>query len=234
MLKARKYLAIFLSAILSGFCITFGATVYLMCLSFGRGTGNVGLYKIIGSFMFGIGLFTIIHFKLWLYTGKVGYVFDNKADYLIDVLICFIGNVVGSMFLSFLISLTKYNDILYKEAYDIANAKMNDSFYSIYILAVLCGVMIYLAVEGHKRCSYPLGKVIFAFMPISLFILAGFEHVVANVTYFTYAHVFSWKALLYFFLMFIGNGIGSICFNALLNWIDKLKNEKKEEVSKSN
>ena len=69
----KKYLFIFISSILSGFCIAFGATVYLICLHMGKsGLGaNADLLKVIGSFMFGIGLFTIIHFNMWLYTGKL-------------------------------------------------------------------------------------------------------------------------------------------------------------------
>ena len=59
----KKYLSIFISSILSGFCITIGASALLSI----RANSPY-----LGSALFGIGLFTIIHFKLWLYTGKVG------------------------------------------------------------------------------------------------------------------------------------------------------------------
>jgi len=229
----KKYLSILFSSILSGFCITFGATVYLLCLSMGSKGINPDLMKVIGSFMFGIGLFTIIHFGFWLYTGKVGYVLDNKPKYLISLLVCFLGNTIGSIVLSLLIGLTSQGPQLQEQALNIVNAKLNSTWYSIFIMSMMCGVMIYLAVEGHKKCQYTLGKVLFAFMPIALFILAGFEHVVANVTYFTYAKVFNLQAFGYFILMFIGNGLGSIIFDGLIKLVNYLKKEEqKKEITK--
>ena len=227
----KKYLFIFISSILSGLCIAFGATVYLICLHMGKsGLGaNADLLKVIGSFMFGIGLFTIIHFNMWLYTGKVGYVLDNKPKYFLDLLVCFLGNALGCFVLSSLIGLTSQGQALQEEAKIIVQAKLNSTWYSIFIMSMMCGVMIYLAVEGHKKCSYSLGKVLFAFMPISLFILAGFEHVVANVVYFSYAKVFTWQAFGYFILMLIGNGIGSIVFDGLLKLACYLKDDNKKE-----
>jgi formate/nitrite transporter FocA (FNT family) len=183
--------------------------------------------------MFGIGLFTIIHFKYWLYTGKVGYVLDNKPKYFISLLVCFLGNAVGSMILSGLIGLTSQGEALRSQALPIVNAKMNSTWYSIFIMSMMCGAMIYLAVEGHKQCPYTIGKVLFAFMPISLFILAGFEHVVANVTYFTYAKVFNFQVVLYFILMFIGNGIGAVILDGLNKLIKFLTKEKKDNTDSS-
>lgn len=221
---------ILISGILSGFCITFGATVYLMCLSAGAGEFAA---KVTGAVMFCIGLFTIIHFNLWLYTGKIGYALDNKPIYLLDCFISFVGNVVGAIVLPLLISLTTAGSKLQEQATTLVNAKLDAPWYSIFIMSMMCGVMIYLAVEGHKRAKYSIAKFIFAFMPIILFILCGFEHVVANVTYFTYARIFSWKALFYFVLMFFGNAFGSIIFAGLLKAIDRLNPKKVEETSVS-
>ena len=50
----------------------------------------------------------------------------------------------------------------------------------------------------------------FVFLSIFIFIICGYEHVIANACYFTYAKFFSWKALFYFFLMMTGNSIGAI------------------------
>lgn len=229
----KKYLAIFISSVLAGFCITFGATVYLLCLASGQGTEISSLMKVIGAFMFCIGLFTIIHFSFWLYTGKVGYVLDNKPIYLVSLVVCFLGNACGSLIMSSLISLTSQGKTLCEVATPIVEAKLNSTPASIFIMSCLCGVMIYLAVEGHKKCPYTIGKVIFAFMPIILFILCGFEHVVANVTYFRYAAIFSWKAFGYFVLMFLGNAVGSIVFDALIKAVKYLEKESEDkEASK--
>lgn len=217
-----KYLRIFISAFLAGCCIVFGATCYLICAS----QGTFAL-KLAGSFMFGIGLFTIIHFKLWLYTGKVGYVLDNKASYAIDLIVCLLGNLVGVIALSSLLkSAYIINDAVKALCQSLVNKKQSESWIELIILAAMCGVMIYLAVDGHKKVEYPLGKVLFAFMPISLFILCGFEHVVANACYYTYAGVFSAKVVLWFILMAIGNAIGSIAFDGIIKLIKYLENKE--------
>lgn len=221
----KKYIMIFTSAFISGLCICFGASVFLICQTYSMAL------KVVGSFMFGIGLFTIIHAHLWLYTGKAGYILDNKPLYLLDLVVCFIGNAIGCFILAFVLKQTRIGDTLVASATPLVEAKMADSWYSILILAIMCGVMIYLAVEGHKKCEYPLGKVLFVFMPVSLFILCSFEHVVANVVYFTYAGEFGLKVVLYFAIMFIGNAMGSVMFDGLLKLVGYLKKEDNKEES---
>lgn len=224
----KKYIMIFTSAFLSGLCICFGASVYLICQAYSMAL------KVVGSFMFGIGLFTIIHAHLWLYTGKAGYILDNKPKYFIDLIVCFIGNALGCFVLAMLLKQTRIGDSLIESATPLVDAKMADTWYSILILAMMCGVMIYLAVEGHKKCEYPLGKVLFVFMPVSLFILCSFEHVVANVVYFTYAGEFGAKVVLYFLIMFIGNALGAVAFDGLLKLVSFLKKEEEPKMVEEN
>ncbi len=213
----KHYLLILLSSIMSGFCITIGASVYLICIP---------TNKIVGTLFFSIGLFTIIHFNLWLYTGKVGFTLENKPKYLLDLLTCVIGNFIGVIALTSLLKLTRMAQPVIEQAKLLVQAKQNDTWYSIFFLSVMCGVMIYLAVKGHQKCEYALGKVLFVFLSVSVFILLSFEHCVANAVYYTYAGYFSWKAFGYFLLMIIGNGLGSIIFDGLLKLIDYLRKPK--------
>ncbi|MCQ2771947.1 MAG: formate/nitrite transporter family protein [Bacilli bacterium] len=210
----KHYLEVTISSFISGLMIALGATVYLSCLP---------ANKIIGSFMFGLGLFTIIFFKQWLYTGKVGFVLDNKPKYLIDLVLCFAMNIIGVVVTCLLISLTRAGDTLTTNATALVNAKQNDTWYSILILSIFCGMMIYLAVKG-QQVESKLAKILFVFLPVSLFILCGFEHVIANAAYYTYARVFDAKTVLYFALMFIGNAIGSIILDLLFKGVEKFRN----------
>lgn len=210
----KHYLEVIISSFISGLMIALGATVYLFCLPD---------HKIVGSFLFGLGLFTIIFFKQWLYTGKVGLVLDNKPKYLLDLVICFVMNIVGVVVPCLLISLTRGGDTLALNAIALVNAKQSDTWYSILILSIFCGMMIYLAVKGQKVESN-LAKILFIFLPVSLFILCGFEHVIANAAYYTYAGIFDGKTVLYFALMFIGNAIGSIILDLLFKGVEKFRN----------
>lgn len=172
------------------------------------------------SFLFSLGLITIIGFKLHLFTGKVGYIFDNKAGYLVDLLICWIGNLIGAVATGYLLRLTRVNVNLIVS--NVVSDKLNDNLLSIFILSIFCGMMIYIAVEMQKKDVSPVVKLISIIMPVMVFILSGFEHCVANMFYFSYANAWSLIAVLYLLIMSIGNGVGSI----ILYWINRFINNK--------
>ena len=209
----KHYISILISSILSGFCIVIGATAYLLL----RET-----YYIAGTLLFGLGLFSIIHAKLYLYTGKVGYVLNNKPKYLLDLLVCLIGNFIGVVALASLLKLTRIGPTLTSTSLELVTTKQNDTWYSIFILSIMCGIMIYIAVKGHEKCPYNLGKVLFCFIAVSVFIVSGHEHCIANAAYYTFSGVFNLKAFFYFLLMIVGNAIGSIIVDLLLKVIYKL------------
>ena len=179
----------FISSILSGFCIVFGASVFLLC----KGNGGTYGMQILGSLLFAIGLFTIIHFKLWLYTGRVGGLLDKDPKYIIRLIVCLLGNLLGTFVLALLIRIAggSQADMLVEQSKAIVALKLEETAMQAMIRSILCGMMIYVAVKGHAICEYSLGKVLFAFLPICLFILCGYEHVVANGAYFTFAGVFN-------------------------------------------
>lgn len=219
----NKYLEILISSILSGILIGIGATIYLMVLP---------INKIVGSLFFGFGLFAIIQFELFLFTGKVGFVLDHKPKYLLDLLVGIIGNFIGIISFCLLMKLTRCQGTLVEQSINLVELKQNDSWYSILFLSIFCGMMIYLAVQGHKKTPYGIGKAIMCFLGVSIFILCGFEHCIANAAYYTYAGVINWKVIGYFVLMILGNSVGSILLDGLFKLFlyFKKKNHQPKEV----
>ena len=189
---------ILVRGILAGVMISIGGTIYLVCES-----------KMLGAFLFSIGLYAICSFGLNLYTGKIGYVIENKPKYLIELLFTLIGNLIGTIGCGYLLFLTRQGGKLRKAAATISVTKLNDNLLSIFILAIFCGIIMYLAVDLFKRLT-DFGKYMGIFMGITVFILAGFEHCVANMYYFSAANMWGWKTILYVFIMIIGNSVGSI------------------------
>ncbi|MDE6678614.1 MAG: formate/nitrite transporter family protein, partial [Ruminococcus sp.] len=88
----KKFVDILLRAIATGFAIGIGGVVYLSCDN-----------KYIGAFLFGTGLFVILSFGFNLFTGKVGYAVENKPAYLIDLLVIWLGNLIGTAITSGLV-----------------------------------------------------------------------------------------------------------------------------------
>lgn len=194
----KDNLKILVRAILAGVMISIGGTIYLTCES-----------KLLGAFLFSIGLYAICAFGLNLYTGKIGYVIDNKPKYLIELLITLIGNLIGTVACGYLLFLSRIGDKLRSTASVICDVKLNDNLLSIFILAIFCGIIMYLAVDLFKRLG-DFGKYMGIFMGITVFILAGFEHCVANMYYFSAANMWTWKTVLYVLVMIAGNSVGSI------------------------
>lgn len=196
-------LKVFLSAALAGLCIAIGGTVYLQLMDTSR---------LAGALLFTVGLFTICLFGLHLFTGKVCYVFDNGPTYALDLLWVWLGNLAGTCLTAQALALTRVGPVLRERAATLCQAKLADSPVSILILAVLCNVMIYIAVEGFNRAPHDLGRYLALFLGVAVFILCGFEHCVANIFYFAAAGAWSVRAAGYLALMTLGNALGGVLF----------------------
>lgn len=204
-----KYL---IKSILAGIMIGIGGTIYLSLDN-----------KIIGAFLFAIGLFIIVVKELNLFTGKIGYIFNNKITYLIDVGITLIGNFIGTFLTGFLLSFTRIANNISPTAQAICTIKLDDNILSIFILSIFCGILMFLAVNGYKEGKDNFSKYAGVFLGVSVFILCSFEHCVANMYYFTIAGMWSLKALLYLLLMIIGNTVGGVFFPLSSKLLNKSK-----------
>lgn len=161
---------------MAGICIAVGGAVNLSVDN-----------KVVGAALFSAGLFTICTLGYYLYTGKVCYLLDSnqKGKYLLWLGQIWAGNLIGTALVGYGLRLTRAGAALAEKAQGLCQAKLNDSLLSIFILSVLCNLMIYIAVENYKNNPHPLGKYLAIFLGVMVFILAGFEHCVANMFYFS-------------------------------------------------
>ncbi len=194
----KKYLDFLIKGIYAGILIGIGGIAFLAIEN-----------KIVGSFIFSFGLLTICMYSFNLYTGKIGYILVNKISYVLELLVSLIGNFLGTFIMGSLMRLTRFENYV-ATATNIVNTKLNDNILSIFILAVMCGMIMYIAVNNYKKEKDVIGKYFTIFMGIMAFILCGFEHCVANMFYFSIAGVFSLKVLGYILVMILGNSIGSV------------------------
>ncbi len=173
--------------------------------------------KIAGSFFFSLGLLCVCMYGMNLYTGKIGYILNNKITYLYELFLGLIGNFIGAFAVGRVMLLTRFKDSLFTKAVTVSSLKLNDNLLSIFILSMFCGMLIYIAVNNYKKVNSEIGKYIGIFMCVMVFILCGFEHCVANMLYFTVAKVWSLNTLLYVFIMVLGNSVGSIIISWFYN-----------------
>lgn len=196
--KMKRFFDIFLRAVLTGFAIGIGGAVNLSCDN-----------KYVGAFLFGTGLFVILFFGFSLFTGKVGYAVENPPSYLIDLAVIWAGNLLGTALTGWLILGTRISAIGERAA-GMCEVKLGDSAGSILILSFFCGMLMFIAADGFKTIKNPVGQVLVIFLPVTVFILSGFEHCVANMFYFTVGSAWSLKSLGWLLLMSLGNALGGI------------------------
>lgn len=195
----------FALAVLAGIAIGIGGIVYLSLEN-----------KIAGALMFTVGLYTICIHGLNLYTGKIGYLVEQPLSYLVDLFIIWLGNLAGTGLVAAAALRTRISGIS-QAAENVCEAKMRDSLPSLFLLAIFCGFLMFVAVDGYKSAKNP----VILFMGVAAFILCGFEHCIADMFYFSVAGVWSAQAVIDILIITLGNSVGG----TLIPLIKKLPSE---------
>lgn len=211
-MKLESFKSILIKAIMSGIMIGVGGTVYLMVEN-----------KYLGGFLFSFGLFTIIQCGFALYTGKVGYIPENKPIYIREVAITLLGNVIGTGLAAALVRLTRIGSTVHENAVAAMETKTSDDILSRFILGIFCGLLMYLAVDNGKRCRQNNHDASFIFgtsVPVMVFIFCGFNHSVADCFYMFAANP-SVDGSLYIIVVALGNAVGGMLVPLAKKLFDK-------------
>lgn len=191
-MKNNKIFSILLSSILAGVMISIGSVAYLA-------VNNIT----IGALLFCIGLLSILYYKLNLYTGKISYITKlNELSYIMTVLL---GNLIGCCLM-----FAFPND----NATNIILTKMDSSYIILFIEAMLCNILIYIAVETFNNKYF-----VVTILAVMVFVVAGFEHSIASMCLIISSRLFNVDTLLYMTVVTIGNAIGGILFHRLRRMI---------------
>lgn len=155
-------------SILAGVVIGIGAIINL----------NVG--GVAGAVFFAIGLLAVLTFKLELFTGKAGLLATNEITGR-KLLKIWIGNFIGAGGLALLYStaLTPSTEAAIAKATSIVALRLANGPLANCIYGILCGVLMFIAVNGYKETKNPIIPV----MGVAGFILGGFNHCVADMFY---------------------------------------------------
>ena len=162
------------------------------------GLGDYVLLKVgapLGAFLFALGLYGVCLLGANLFTGKCGFILENKK--WLDLGIILLTNMVAGWMIGWAFSMAD------PAIHDAAVMKFNswDLSLGFFLRSVFCGMIMYIAVKCYK-----MGSIWGVFIGVPLFILAGFQHSIANVITAGAAVNWSWTIP----LCAIGNFIGSI------------------------
>ena len=210
-----KKLADFLYAIMAGAFIAMGGVVFLSLNN-----------KIVGAFMFSLGLFAVCTLKYNLFTGKVGYLFCNDVKtYLPWCLMVWVGNLVGSIIVAELVRLTRVAPGIIEKSMKLVQVKADDTLISLFVLGIFCNIMVVHAVDQYLNNPHEIGKYLGIIMSIMVFILCGFEHCIADMFYIQMARMWNSQTIIALIVITLGNVLGGILIPRMRNINTKLKSE---------
>lgn len=183
-LSSKSYIIL---GILAGIFISFGGVANILVT---QTLGNVdpGLARFVGGMVFPVGLMLVVMCGAELFTGNnlmTLALFDKKISvYQIfrNWSIVYIANLIGSLIIVFFIY---YGNVLTGDAATkvvaVAESKVNLSFIEMFMRAIMCNMMVVLAVWMATAAQDVTAKIFACWFPIMLFVLCGFEHSIANM-----------------------------------------------------
>jgi formate transporter len=163
------------------------------------GTGEVpwGLARLAGGLSFSLGLVLVIVGGAELFTGDALMItaFAGRRITFGALMrawcLVYIGNIAGALGTAALMFLAGQHGFagggVGKTALTVAAAKAALPTIQLFFLAVLCNVLVCLAVWMSFSARSIAGKVIVIVPPVAAFVAAGFEHSIANMYLLPYA-----------------------------------------------
>lgn len=172
--------------------------------------------------VFPVGLMLIVLVGGELFTGNCLMTFAylqkkiSLKSYISSLLQVLAGNQIGALAVVVLLYFGGvYNSSSLSETVvKIANAKLSLTFMQALSKGILCNILVSLGVWFATTAKDTTGKLLGCWFPVMLFVLCGYEHVVANMFYLPMAMKFDHsldlsRIILYNFIpVAIGNFIG--------------------------
>ncbi|KAJ6499208.1 Formate/nitrite transporter [Mycena sanguinolenta] len=189
-----RYESIFFKAVLAGIMLSFGGLLSEVISggSPGLTASNPGIVKILGGFVFPVGLVMIVLQGHELLTSNMMVFPMAVAKRVIpwwslplNFLIVTFGNLVGSLFFGAI--LVKYSGIMSAEPYaayvvSFALKKAADPTWAqIFLRGIGCNWLVCIAVWQAAGAKETVSKIYAIWLPIWLFVACSFDHVVANM-----------------------------------------------------
>lgn len=161
--------------------------------------GNFALLKLgspIGPIIFSFGLLGVCYMNQNLFTGKCGFLIQDKIN-IFDLFAILMINLISGYLIGIIYSLI---DV---EVVKNAIVKISSWNFSLefFIKSILCGIIMYIAVFMYKK-----GTSLGIIYGIPLFIFCGFQHCIANIITLGIARTFDVSII----LCILGNFIGSL------------------------
>ena len=179
------------TGILKTFILAVFAGAFIALAGVGSTFGNVYLGKVAGAAIFPGGLAMVLIAGSELFTGNCLLIIPllkREVSFLKVIRklgVVYIGNLVGACLIAVLAT---YSGVFSADAVKAAviaaaENKAALNFGQAFLRGVLCNILVCIAVWMSFAADSVGGKIAGLFFPIMIFVVAGFEHSVANMYY---------------------------------------------------
>lgn len=195
--------------------------------------------KMTFSFIFAFGLVFILFLRSELATSNMMYLTAGLVQKAISpknvakiLLFCTLGNLIGALAVGFLIAKSGAFNQLTLDHYIVATvqSKLAEGSGQILIEAVLANMLVNTGILGYLFAKNDVAKITIVLAAIFMFVLLGYEHVIANFSSFSIvaftrvgqADWFTLDAVLrQWGLSFVGNYMGGgILMGLVYGWLN--------------
>ncbi|KAH0589021.1 hypothetical protein H2248_004796 [Termitomyces sp. 'cryptogamus'] len=189
-----RYENVFLKAVAAGAMLSFGGLLseVLSAGASGLTQSNPGIVKVLGGFVFPVGLVMIVLQGFELLTSNMMTfpmaVIKKEIPWWslpLNWVIVLFGNLVGSLFTAAI--LVHYSAIVSTEPYisyiqTFALHKAADPhWHQIFLRGIGCNWLVSVAIWQATGARETISKIFAIWIPIWIFVACGFDHVVANM-----------------------------------------------------
>lgn len=155
------------------------------------GTTSPG--RLIAAIIFPAGMAMVLIAGSELFTGNVLIVISvlEKKTSILSMLknwlFVYIGNFLGALFVAAMVTYGHVSDLFHGDLaggiITSAVSRTSMCFSDSFIKGILCNILVCLAVWMAFASKQVSGKLLISFWPVMLFVLCGFEHIIADMYY---------------------------------------------------
>lgn len=220
----KKFVEKMVLGMIAGASVAFGYITYFKVLD--QIEGGLGL--VIGASLFPIGLLIVLMAGGELLTGNMMVVGTSKLhqdvsmkDLLINWFHITLGNLIGASFVALVFVM--YLETISPDSIHIQNAiiaKMSETPMQMIVSGIGCNIFVGLSVWMYLGSKDGFLKFIAIWFPITIFVILGFQHVVANMFLLMIGLMQDTISITQYLgnisFVFIGNALGGVFFVGLL------------------
>lgn len=193
--KAKKsYPVLLTQGILAGMYIAIGAIAYFKVVA--SMSSNPGLANFLGAVVFPIGIIAVLLMQAELFTSDTMvmlsvYNKNTKITKIVKILVLILlSNILGTFFIALLTNGAGiFNEATVALVVEKAEHKAHISNLKVFVSSILCNIIVCTSVCLAYSCREEISKVVVLWLGITVFVLSGTEHVVANGYYFTLGYL---------------------------------------------